>query len=452
VSLVEVLEVVVLLSWLSAGLAAVVTAPRNLAARALLAVAAFGGLEALLQPVAERRRTGAEAALLPTATSIAELLAVAAICALLLVYPAGELERPAHRRMVRLFIGLAVLAPVAALVGAPRLDVVGNDGTERANVLTVGVLHPVGAVGHLLTTSSDPLWVLAATVALVLRWRAADATRRRELRPVTCGVILLACLLLVVVVGDGTGVGLPEPGFQVLFLVGLGSLPLALLAGLSSRTRRMESELTASRGRLTAAEDRVRRSIERDLHDGVQQQLVAILSLTQLATRQVRRDPEIVVATLADVQEQVTMAIGDLRELVYGIRPPVLQDAGVVAALESRLERLGDAVTLEAGDVRDARWAPEVEAAAYFVVCEAVTNALKHAPGAPVTIRLGRAGGDLEVAVEDGGSGIPVPTRTGGGLSGLADRVQSLGGSFSVGRRDGGGTAVRALLPLEVAR
>jgi signal transduction histidine kinase len=196
----------------------------------------------------------------------------------------------------------------------------------------------------------------------------------------------------------------------------------------------------------------VRRSIERDLHDGVQQQLVAILSLTQLATRQVRRDPEIVVATLADVQEQVTMAIGDLRELVYGIRPPVLQDAGVVAALESRLERLGDAVTLEAGDVRHVRWPPEVEAAAYFVVCEAVTNALKHAPGAPVTILLKQAGSDLEVAIEDDGSGILVPARSGGGLSGLADRVQSLGGSFSVGRRDGGGTAVRALLPAEVAR
>lgn len=448
--LVEGAEVVVGLSWLASGLAATAIAPRNLAARAVLAAAGLGGLETLLQSLAQRHRTGAAAALLPTATSVADLLAVSAICAILLTYPDGTLERAVHRRMLGLFAGLAVAAPVLALLGAPTLDVVGHDGTSRPNVLAIDALHPLGTVGHAVAVSTDPLWVLAATVALVLRRRAADAARRRELRPLTGGMVLLAVLLLLVVLQAATGVGLPEPGFEVLFLAGLALLPVALLAGLSRRARRMEGELTASRARLIAAEDRVRRSIERDLHDGVQQQLVAILSLTQLATRQVRRNPESVVTTLGDVQEQITTAIGDLRELVYGIRPPVLQDAGVVAALESRLERLGETVSLDAGDVGDTRWAPEVEAAAYFVVCEAVTNALKHAPGSPVSIRLTRVGGELSVCVEDRGAGIPEQTRSGTGLAGLADRVRSLGGSFAVGRREGGGTAVRAVLPAEV--
>ena len=205
-----------------------------------------------------------------------------------------------------------------------------------------------------------------------------------------------------------SGVGVPAWVDQV-FLPALALLPAVLLWGISHRARVLDRELAASRTRLSEAEDGVRRRIERDLHDGVQQQLVAILSLTELATRQVGRHPEAATETLTDVRDQVATAITDLRELVHGIRPPVLEDAGVAAALAGRLDRLPALVSLRSDPpslAEDrARWPPEIEAAAYFVVCEAVANALKHAPGAQIDIEVREGAGDLVVTVVDDGPG-----------------------------------------------
>ena len=232
-----------------------------------------------------------------------------------------------------------------------------------------------------------------------------------------------------------------------MFLPALALLPVVLLWGISRRARVLDRELAASRTRLSEAEDGVRRRIERDLHDGVQQQLVAILSLTELATRQVGRHPDAATETLTDVRDQVATAITDLRELVHGIRPPVLEDAGVAAALAGRLDRLPPHVSLRSdppflADDR-VRWPPEIEAAAYFVVCEAVTNALKHTPGARIEIEVRESAAELVVTVVDDGTGGAV-VRAPGGLAGLQDRVESLGGRFEVTDRVGRGTVVRA--------
>ena len=198
-------------------------------------------------------------------------------------------------------------------------------------------------------------------------------------------LVLLVILQLLAIAAD---LRLQDPGFAIVFQLALAVLPVVLLIGIASRTRALDADLSASRTRLITAEDRVRRDIERDIHDGVQQQLVAILSLTQLARREQRRDPAAATATMDDIAGQVHGAIGDLRELVSGIRPPVLKDAGVGAALASRIERLPADVALELCGDRSARWDDAVEAAAYFVGCEAVTNALKHAPGSAVAVQV----------------------------------------------------------------
>ena len=176
---------------------------------------------------------------------------------------------------------------------------------------------------------------------------------------------------------------------------------------------------------------------------------MAALSLTALAARHVERSPEVAGATVGEVGERVRGAMTELRELVRDIRPPVLQDVGLVPAVESRLGSLPVAVQLHTDPDAAVRRPAAVEASAYFVVTEAVTNALKHAPGSRITVRISGAGDRLEVVVADDGPG-PGPgagTSAGGGLRGLQDRVESLRGTFSVTGAPGAGTVVRAAFP-----
>ena len=150
--------------------------------------------------------------------------------------------------------------------------------------------------------------------------------------------------------------------------------------------------------------------------------------------------------------DQARTAITELRELVRGIRPPVLQDAGLVAALETQLASLPVDVRLESRGASGRRWPPTVEAAAYFMVKEAVTNAVKHAPGATLTIVLASAEEDLAVEVRDDGPGVGESAHTGRGLTGLRDRVESLGGVFTVEQGAGGGRVQARIPGREVAR
>jgi len=345
---------------------------------------------------------------------------------------------------------LAVAAPVAQLVGAQELLVGNEPATAEPNPLAVGAFGPLGGIGRVVV-ASEPAWLVLGVGILGWRCVRSSGARRRELLRPLVGMGLLAVLLVVVVVTSltGTAAGVSVP----IFLLGLGLFPLVLLMGISGQVRRLAVDLAGSRARLAAAEDEARRSIERDLHDGVQQQLMALLSLAELASRQLRRDPEQAAVTLADVRSQAREAVAELRELVSGIRPPVLADSGVAAALESRLFRLPENVEVDADGTHGLRWPPGIEAAAYFVVCEAVTNALKHAPDAHVRVTLGGGPDQLLVEVRDDGPGIgPSAAATGpagSGLAGLRDRVDSWGGTFEVATVTGCGTLVRARFPVQ---
>ena len=207
------------------------------------------------------------------------------------------------------------------------------------------------------------------------------------------------------------------------------------------------AELRRSRLRLVRAQDAERTRIGRDLHDGSQQHLVAIIAKAGLARSQLTRDITVVDGTLVSLQQDTKSALTEIRELVHGIFPPILADRGLVVAVEQRSARLPIPVRIDADPTdKGRRFEPSVESAAWFVISEAITNAIKHAQATTITVRV-RTGRRLTVEVTDDGIGIPAAA-TGHGITGMSDRVSALDGTFSVTAVDGGGTALSFSFPL----
>jgi signal transduction histidine kinase len=206
-------------------------------------------------------------------------------------------------------------------------------------------------------------------------------------------------------------------------------------------------ELAASRARLVEAADEARRRIERDLHDGAQQRLVAArLELTVLDQR-LERDPESARTALARAREHLDGGLGDLRDLARGIHPTVLTERGLEAALAALVRRAPVPVDLRAAVPE--RLDAAIEAAAYFLISEAVTNAAKHAKADRVTVDVAYTGDTLVVTIADDGVGGADP-RQGSGLRGLVDRVDAVGGHLEVSSAPGQGTRLCARLPTHV--
>jgi len=207
-------------------------------------------------------------------------------------------------------------------------------------------------------------------------------------------------------------------------------------------------ELSISRVRLIAAQDAERRRIERDLHDGIQQEVVALIAGLRLARNRLSRD-QLTADELTDLQDQAREMLRDLRELAHGIHPPVLSDNGLVAALESRVTRFPISVQILADDgLRAERFPDGVERAAYFVACESLTNVAKHAGTDGARVQLSHSGSRLILVVEDNGQGFEPNGARSGGLANIRDRVEALHGQLTIESRLGGGTSVRADLPL----
>jgi PAS domain S-box-containing protein len=204
-------------------------------------------------------------------------------------------------------------------------------------------------------------------------------------------------------------------------------------------------DLAASRARIVTAGDVERRRLERNLHDGAQQRLVTLALSLRLALAKLDSDPALARDRLAEAAEELTLALQELRELARGLHPAVLTDHGLRAAVEMLADRAPLPVEIE--ETPDERLPEPVEAAAYFLIAEALTNVAKyaHASAARITVTAGRS--SLVVEVSDDGVGGADPA-TGSGLRGLADRVEALGGSLEVSSPDGEGTSLRAEIPL----
>jgi signal transduction histidine kinase len=216
------------------------------------------------------------------------------------------------------------------------------------------------------------------------------------------------------------------------------------LVSLAVASAQVREELRSSRARIVQAADDERRRLERNLHDGAQQRLVSLSIALRLARRKLTDDPEGAMQLLDSASAEVDGAVADLRELAQGLHPAVLTELGLRPALEGLADRAP--LEVEVTGVPEGRLPGPVEAAVYYVVAEALTNAAKHAEAQRGAVALSSEDGRLAVEVRDNGRGGADPA--GSGLVGLRDRVDALGGTLTCVSPPGSGTVVLAVLPL----
>jgi len=228
---------------------------------------------------------------------------------------------------------------------------------------------------------------------------------------------------------------------------------LAAQAGLVLRNVRLTEELRArleelqaSRQRIVSAQDEERRRLERNLHDGAQQHLVALAVKQRLAETVVRKDPEKAASMLAELQHDTAEALENLRDLARGIYPPLLADKGLAAALQAQVRKVPLPVTVEADGI--GRYPQEAESAVYFCCLEALQNVAKYAAASRAVVRIRQEEAELAFSVEDDGRGYDsATTPLGSGLQNMADRLSALGGTLDVRSRPGEGTIVTGRIP-----
>ena len=275
--------------------------------------------------------------------------------------------------------------------------------------------------------------------------------------------------------GDTTGASMSEPVRHRGELLGALSIDkrageslsateaklvrdLAAQAGLVMRNAALTEDLLdtieqlrTSRQRLVTAQDEERRKLERNLHDGAQQQIVALTVKLGLLERLVERDPAQARSIAGQLQGDATEALEELRDLARGIYPPLLADQGLIAALRSQARKSTVPVTVEGDGI--GRYAREAEAAVYFSCLEALQNVAKYAAASHVTVSLSDGDGALRFDVTDDGVGFDATTSSyGTGLQGIADRLAALGGTIDVRSTPGAGTTVEGILPAVTVR
>jgi signal transduction histidine kinase len=378
---------------------------------------------------------------------------------LLLAFPSGRLETRRDQRLAgaSYFVAIGLGVPVMLFADTTNDEVCGcpqNLLMAQDSVTTAQVLGLVQIVPALY------LFVAVGRVC-IRRWRAAQGPERAALSPmIWAGVVMLVVAGVQIAAGAANQDG-PEQVFFFAALAAMAAVPYGFLVGLlRSRTAGLElenvrldaalrarvEELRASRARIVQASDSARRRLERDLHDGAQQRLVALALDLKLARGKLDSDPaaaaELLDASIAELAE----ATSELRELARGIHPALLTDRGLGPALEALASRAPLPVGVT--PVPDMRLPGPVESATYFVVAEALTNVSKYANATHAEVTVTRSNGKVVVEVRDDGVGGADPA-AGSGLSGLADRVAALDGLLHVESPQGRGTVVRAEVPCE---
>jgi signal transduction histidine kinase len=366
-----------------------------------------------------------------------------ALLDLLARYPTGRYAWPWVGPVVVGAAVVSVAVVAVALLASPDmpsvLGLAAGDNPTHVPGLTAleGVVGALGAMP------------LAGVALLLARYRRAPAPDRAQMRwpMVTAAVIALA----LVTTGWAEEV-LGADAQSALFVTAGAALPAAFLVGLLRHAEEAErlAELTASRARLAAVADEERRRIERNLHDGAQQQLLALLARVELARGDLAAGNRSVDSELAAIADDLRTVHRDLRELARGVHPAVLTDQGLAEAVRSAMQRLPGPASLHvAPAIEGTRFPPAVEGAAYFLVLEGLTNALRHADGAGVAVELDRSGDSLAVTVRDSGPGFHEDgDGSGSGLVGLRDRLAAVGGTLLVDSRPDAGTTLRGLLPV----
>jgi len=376
------------------------------------------------------------------------VVAGAAACALLIVaYVAAVLHLPAAPALGQASWFVAAAIPVAVLLVFIQRRMA--QGAVAGLVVELGAPGAPGAAvdlrGALSRALGDPSLALAYWYPAESRYVDSDG------RPVELPEAG-AARGSTVIERDGQPVAalIHDPALE--YNSGLVDSVCAA-AGLTLDNERLQAELRArlvelqaSRARLVEATDNGRRRIERDLHDGAQQQLVALRISLGLARGLVTSSPGEAAELIAQTERQAADALEELRELARGIYPPLLADLGLRAALEAQARKAAMPVTVEAAGI--GRYPQKIEAAVYFCVLEALQNAAKYAQASAARVTLRPDGRWLAFTVEDDGQGFdPATTPKGTGLQGISDRLGALGGTADVTSTPGRGTRVTGRVP-----
>jgi signal transduction histidine kinase len=379
---------------------------------------------------------------------ILNALPFAILTHLLFAFPSGRLQSKWDRR----FVGLGYLVTtVGPALGAAFYDPAVSDDCPECptNPLLIWNDQDAYSAGSAVTSILAAIVLGALVWHLVRRSRGASDEPDERVRDAPVWWAGGATLLFVLAV-LATNLGPEEGNFDdyvfAASLVPLATVPYAFWLGIiRSRLWRADVELRESRARIVEAGYAERKRVERDLHDGAQQRLVAVALELQMVRARLDTDPEAAAERLEVAADELSGATQELRELARGLHPPVLADRGLVPALEALATRAPVQVAVEAEETE--RVPEAVEAAAYFVVSEALTNVARHANAKQAVVRVARRDGLLCVEIEDNGTG-GADVSGGSGLRGLADRVGALGGSLEVDSAAGRGTTVRASLPV----
>jgi signal transduction histidine kinase len=380
---------------------------------------------------------------------------------LLLAFPSGRLETRNERFLAwaSYFVAVPLGLPVMLFADTTNDEVCGSGCPE--NLLMVQDSFTTTEILTLVQIVPALFLFAAVGRVCVRRWRAAEGVERTALTPmIWAGLVMLAVAGVQIAAGAANQDGV-ELYFFFACLLAMAAVPYGFLVGLlRSRTAGLElenvrldaelqdriEELRASRARIVQASDTARRRLERDLHDGAQQRLVALALDLKLARGKLDSDPAAAAELLDASIEELAEATSELRELARGIHPALLTDRGLGPALEAIASRAP--IPVEVAPVPDLRLPGPVESAAYFVVAEALTNVSKYASASHAEVVVTRSNGKVVVEVRDDGVGGADPA-AGSGLSGLADRVAALDGMLDVESPRGGGTVVRAEVPCE---
>ena len=366
-------------------------------------------------------------------------------------------EQAALRRVATLVAGEAspgrvfeqVTEEVGRLLGLPGANVMQYDGERTATV--VGAWSERGEprfpVGERFAVDGDTAVarvVQSGGPARVERYDAATGTlaatvhsagyRSAVAAPVNVGGRIWGVLVAVSTSDEPLPDGLEQQ------LCDFADLVAQALANADAYEK-----LAASRARLVEVGDAERQRLERNLHDGAQQRLVSVALGLNMVSARLESDPQSAREMLANAQNDLAKGLDELRELARGIHPVVLTERGLGAALDALVARAPLPVEIET--LPDERLAAPIEAAAYYVVAESVTNVAKYAHASSATVSIARSNGAATVTVSDDGIGGADPA-TGSGLRGLAARVEALNGRLEIESPRGGGTRIRAEIPL----
>ncbi|MGE0141460.1 MAG: sensor histidine kinase [Ilumatobacteraceae bacterium] len=354
---------------------------------------------------------------------------------------------------------LCVLVAASGLVMATALVPLRSGDLRGAVACLAAANWAIAPASTLVATFAWPLMLLAALLPAVL---AAPYVSGRRLRGyvvssfgVAIGVVALGVYQDVTGFTDDLPSWVP-PLVLIVFAPFLAGMVVVTALQHSTRLQTALAEtvaanaaLRASRARLVAATDRERRRVERDLHDGAQQRLVALGLRIRTAENLVQSDPAAAAALLADVRSDLHTAHQELRDLAHGVYPPVLTQHGLRHALAAAADRCPLPVVVAADGL--GRYSAEVEAAVYFGCVEALQNAAKHAgPSATVSLAVRDMDGEVEFAVADDGVGFDITAAVDGfGLVSMRDRIGAAGGDLAVESATGSGTTIIGRVPAD---